>query len=147
MNSGQPPPERLRPTLQLKIKANSWNEFRPTPIPTPPERLRPTLQLKIKANSWNGFRPTPPSRIEIWQESKSSTDKCGQLLHWWIQGGHCGACPPPTGSISFIFAYIFAEKCTRRRLVPPNGSAPPPNGKSWIRHCLGIRVRLKIHMN
>ena len=53
MNSGQPPPqERLRPTLQLKIKANSWNEFRPTP-PPPPERLRPTLQLKIKANSWN----------------------------------------------------------------------------------------------
>ena len=29
MNSGQPPPppkERLRPTLQLKIKANSWNK-------------------------------------------------------------------------------------------------------------------------
>ena len=40
MNSGHPP---------RKIKANSWNEFRPTP----PERLRPTLQLKIKANSWN----------------------------------------------------------------------------------------------
>ena len=50
MNSGEPPPpERLRPTLQLKIKANSWNGFRPTP----PKRLRPTLQLKIKANSWN----------------------------------------------------------------------------------------------
>ena len=43
MNSGQPPlpPLKkdsgepfcwiLRPTLQLKIKANSWNEFRPTP--------------------------------------------------------------------------------------------------------------------
>ena len=41
MNSGQPPsPPKdlgepfcliLRPTLQLKIKANSWNEFRPTP--------------------------------------------------------------------------------------------------------------------
>ena len=63
MNSGQtpPPPERLRPTLQLKIKANSWNEFRPTP-PSPPEGLRPTLQLKIKANSWNEFRPTPPTR-------------------------------------------------------------------------------------
>ena len=45
--------DRIRPTLQLKIKANSWNGFRPTP---PPDRLRPTLQLKIKANSWNGFR-------------------------------------------------------------------------------------------
>ena len=43
MDSGQPPlpPERLRATLQLKIKANSGNEF------------RSTLQLKIKANSWN----------------------------------------------------------------------------------------------
>ena len=53
MDSGQPhpSPERLRPTLQLKIKANSWNELRPTPPPR--ERLRPTLQLKIKANSWN----------------------------------------------------------------------------------------------
>ena len=55
MNSDQPsPPERLRLTLQLKIKANSWNEFRPT---APPERLRPTVQLKIKANSWYGLRP------------------------------------------------------------------------------------------
>ena len=61
MNSGQPPlPQKdsgepfswkLRPTLQLNIKANSWNEFRPTP--PPPERFRWTLQLKIKANSWN----------------------------------------------------------------------------------------------
>ena len=31
-----------------------------------------------------------------------------------------------TGSISFVFAYVFAEKCTHRRLAPPNGSAPPP---------------------
>ena len=55
MDSGQhPPPPRLRPTLKLKIKANSWNGFRPTPLPpTHTERLRPTLQLKIKANSWN----------------------------------------------------------------------------------------------
>ena len=52
MDSGPlPPPERLRPTVQLKIKANSWIGFRPTP--PPPERLRPTLQLKIKTNSWN----------------------------------------------------------------------------------------------
>ena len=47
MNSGQPPqpPERLRPTLGMD---------------SGPEILRPTIQLKIKANSWNGFRPTPP---------------------------------------------------------------------------------------
>ena len=30
----------------------------------PPERLRPTLQLKIKANSWNGFRPPAPPKIK-----------------------------------------------------------------------------------
>ena len=46
--------------------------------------------------------------------------------HWRIQGGCHGARPPPTGSISFVFTYIFTEKCTRWRLAPPpNGSAPP----------------------
>ena len=46
-------------------------------------------------------------------------------------GGSRGAppaCAPPTGSISFIFAYVFAEKCMRQRLAPPNGSARPPTG-------------------
>ena len=84
MNSGQPPPPQtdsaelfcqiLRLTLQLKIKANSWKEFRPTPHPPRKIQVNPsaefegqlfswklrlTLQLKIKANSWNEFRPTP----------------------------------------------------------------------------------------
>ena len=69
MNSGQPPstPQKdsgepfswkLIPTLQLKIEANSWNEFQWTP----PERLKWTLQLKLKANS--------------------STKNSGQLLEW-----------------------------------------------------------------
>ena len=50
--------------------------------------------------------------------------------------GGAASAPPPTGFNSFIFAYIFAEKYPRRRLVPPsNGLATPPNGKSWIRHC------------
>ena len=40
-------------------------------------------------------------------------------------GGRRGA-PPPTGSISFVFTYVFTEKCTHQRLAPPNGSAPPP---------------------
>ena len=39
-------------------------------------------------------------------------------MHWRIQGGAAGA-RPPTGSISFIFPYVLAEKCTRQRLVPP----------------------------
>ena len=51
------------------------------------------------------------------------------ISHWRIQGGTAGACPPPTGSISFIFACIFTEKCTHQRLVPPpNGSVPSPMG-------------------
>ena len=75
MNSGQPPPPQrdsgepfcwiLRPTLQLKIKANSstenegqlleWIQANPHPQEDSGEPfcwiLRPTLQLKIKANS------------------------------------------------------------------------------------------------
>ena len=82
MNSGHPQPHQkdsgepfcwiLRPTLQLKVKANSWKEFRPTTPPprevqvNPSAELRPTLQLKIKANSWNEFN---------WKIQ-------GQLLEW-----------------------------------------------------------------
>ena len=33
--------------------------------------------------------------------------------------------PPPTGSISFILAYVFAKKCTHRRLVPPQRVGAP----------------------
>ena len=47
-----------------------------------------------------------------------------QAYHWRIQRGAASACPP-TGSISFIFAYVFAEKCMCQRLAPPNGSVPP----------------------
>ena len=70
-----------------------------------------------------------------------------QKWHWRIQG----ALPvhtPPTGSISFVFAYVFTEKCTHQRLSPPpprNGSAPPPqwkildpplNGLQLCLHCV-----------
>ena len=41
-------------------------------------------------------------------------------------GGAAGTCPPPQqDQFLFIFTYVFAEKCMRRRLVPPNGSVPP----------------------
>ena len=41
-------------------------------------------------------------------------------------GGMCQRMPPPTGPNSFIFAYIFTEKCPRWRPKPPqNGSMPP----------------------
>ena len=37
-------------------------------------------------------------------------------------GGRRQCAPTPTGSISFVFAYVFAEKCTCWRSAPP----PPP---------------------
>ena len=55
-------------------------------------------------------------------------------------GGAAGPPAPPTGSISFVCTYVFAEKCMHRRSAsPPTGRRPPPppNGKSWIRHCTG----------
>ena len=45
-----------------------------------------------------------------------------------------GVAPFPTGSNSFIFACVFAKKCSCRRSVPPQ-RVGAPNGKSWIRHC------------
>ena len=38
--------------------------------------------------------------------------------------------PPPTGPNSFVFTYVFTEKCRCRRLTPPptRVSAPPPTG-------------------
>ena len=46
------------------------------------------------------------------------------LLNEYSIGGSRGAppvraLPPPTGSISFIFVYVFTKKCMHRRLVPP----------------------------
>ena len=55
--------------------------------------------------------------------------------HWRIRGAPPAPPPRPTGSISFVFVYVFTKKCMHRRLAPPNGSAPP-NRKSWIRHCV-----------
>ena len=40
-----------------------------------------------------------------------------------------GACPvhgPPMGPNSFVFTYIFTEKCPRRRSMPPLMGARPP---------------------
>ena len=47
------------------------------------------------------------------------------LIHWRIWGGGAAGTCPPTGSISFVFTYVFAKKCTHQRLAPPNGLAPP----------------------
>ena len=58
------------------------------------------------------------------QERSLDSHRTHHGCHWRIQGVPL-ACTPPTGLISFIFAYVFTKKCTRRRLAPPNGSAPP----------------------
>ena len=47
------------------------------------------------------------------------------LVHWRIQGGAAGTRPPTTGSISFIFAYVFAKNGMHRRLVPPQRVGAP----------------------
>ena len=39
-------------------------------------------------------------------------------------GGATGT-RPPTGSISFVFAYVFTKKCTWQRLVPPQCVSAP----------------------
>ena len=43
--------------------------------------------------------------------------------YWIIVGGSRGRAP--TEPYSFVFAYIFTEKCPRRRCTPPKGSTPP----------------------
>ena len=74
---------------------------------------------------------------------------------------------PPTGPNSFIFAYIFTEKCPGRRpKAPQNGSAPPTgnpgsgpalgfntsvsdlksnrswvNGHTWFRVCVQLTLQ------
>ena len=49
--------------------------------------------------------------------------------------GRAGRTAPPMGPNSFIFAYIFTEKCPCWRSTPPPNGCTPPYGKSWIRHC------------
>ena len=49
-----------------------------------------------------------------------------------------GGRAPPTGSNSFVFAYVFAKKHPRRRLAPPQREIldPPlitPNRRDWNR--------------
>ena len=44
--------------------------------------------------------------------------------------------PPPTGSVSFVFAYVFAEKCTRQRSVPPPTGNPGSTTGCVVPVCL-----------
>ena len=50
-------------------------------------------------------------------------------LKLYFSSGRSGGAPlmhaPPTGSIPFIFAYVFAKKCMHQRLAPPTVWHPP----------------------
>ena len=50
--------------------------------------------------------------------SFSLVDPGGQLLVY--------APPPPMGSNSFVFAYVFTKKCPHQRSVPPTMARHPP---------------------
>ena len=53
MNSGQLPWKiQVNPSAEFEGQLFSW-------------KLRLTLELKIKANSWNEFRSTPPRKIQV----------------------------------------------------------------------------------
>ena len=61
------------------------------------------------------------------------------MYFMYVIGRSRGCCqcmpPPPTRSISFIFAYIFAKECMHQRLVPPQWvSTPPPPPQREILH-------------
>ena len=60
-----------------------------------------------------------PSNFKI----SPSVSQLTGLMHWRIWG----ACPAhaPTGPNSSVFAYIFTEKCPRRRSTFPNRSTSP----------------------
>ena len=57
------------------------------------------------------------------------------LRQWRIQGAP--PAPPPPNRIHFFhFCICFCQKVYALEVgASPNGSASPPNGKSWIRHC------------
>ena len=85
--------------------------------------------MKTWKSCQNSTRFVPMnSTISVYKLSKRKWNSLGNNSrsehyknHWRIQRVPP---PPPTGSISFVFAYIFAEKCMRRRSAPP----PPPTG-------------------
>ena len=62
------------------------------------------------------------------RSSTGKEPKCYFTMYSCVIGESRGvppARPPPTGSNSFIFAYVFAKKCPHRRSAPPYGSVPP----------------------
>ena len=65
--------------------------------------------------------------------------------HWRIQGGAPGMRAPPGGPNSFIFMQFSAKMW---KIIAILGvGAPPPWGKSWIRHCKEVRFLREFLIN
>ena len=68
--------------------------------------------------------------IQQFLTNNSRASDCTRInvyYHWRIQWGRRQPVPPPpTGSNSFVFAYVFAKKCPRWRSVPPQWLGAPP---------------------
>ena len=72
----------------------------------------------------------------------------GPLKLYFSSGRSGGGAPPmhalPTGSIPFIFAYVFGKKCMHRRLAPPPMvQCPPPMGNPGS----ATKIRTAIQQN
>ena len=58
------------------------------------------------------------------------------VIHWRVQGGAPGTCPPPKGPNSFVFdIQILRNVAASESPRPPYEVHARPYGKSWIRHC------------
>ena len=110
-------------------------------------QLRDTLDISCLSIIFNIVYPQPQhilNTIILIVKQYPSGVRCLKLMPKWSdihseiynihiggsRGGAAGA-PPPTGSISFVFAYVFVKKYTCRRLAPPpppTGRRPPPTG-------------------
>ena len=58
-----------------------------------------------------------------------------ELWHWRIQEGAAGGPPQQDPSLSFSHTFFLKSVRVRGRCPPPMVQHPP-NGKSWIHHCL-----------
>ena len=77
--------------------------------------------------------------IRIYLETRKSVHAITMIttartnsFHWRIQGGAASACPPTQRDPILSYSHTFPPKSAHiGGRCPP----PPPNGKSWIRHC------------
>ena len=90
-------------------------------------KLNKSNQNKIKSN----FRK--PQMYYYLTEDITSNLAVADLRGAW------GTRPSPWGPKFFQFHAVFGKIWQNRMLAPPWGVGAPSSGKSWIRHCLGLR--------